>query len=127
MINAATSLHNRNPDKALEALAPTSSYELGSIWWIPLYIVYLRGDSYLAAHQGAAAAAEFQKILDHPGIVVNDPIGALAHLGLARGDALAGDTVKAKAAYQDFLALWKNADPDAPILKQAQAEYAKLL
>jgi eukaryotic-like serine/threonine-protein kinase len=127
MINAATALQSRNAGKALEALAPTSSYELGSIWWIPLYIVYLRGDSYLAAHQGPAAAAEFQKILDHPGIVVNDPIGALAHLGLARGNALAGDTVKAKAAYQDFLALWKNADPDAPILKQAQAEYAKLL
>ena len=126
MITAASALQSRNPGKALAALAPTSSYELGSIWWLPLHIVYLRGESYLAVRQGGAAAAEFQKILDHPGIIVNDPIGALAYLGLARGDALAGDAVKAKAAYQDFFALWKNADPDVPILKQAQAEYAKL-
>ncbi len=126
MITAATALQNRNPGKALEALAPTSPYELGSIWWIPLHIVYLRGESYLAVRRGGAAAVEFQKILDHPGVVVNDPIGTLAHLGLARGDALAGDAVKAKAAYQDFFALWKDADPGVPILKQAQAEYAKL-
>ena len=86
----------------------------------------LRGEAYLAAMQGAAAAAEFQKILDHPGMVVNDPIGALAHLGLGRAYALAGDSAKAKTAYQDFFALWKNADPDIPILIQAKAEYAKL-
>jgi eukaryotic-like serine/threonine-protein kinase len=81
----------------------------------------------LMAHNGAAAAAaEFQKILDHRGIVLNQPIGALAHLQLGRAYAMAGDTAKAKSAYQDFLTLWKDADPDIPILKQAKAEYAKL-
>ena len=80
----------------------------------------------MAAHQGREAAAEFQKILDHRGIVVSDPIGALARLELGRAYALSGDKTKAKSAYQDFLALWKDADPDIPILKQAKAEYAKL-
>jgi eukaryotic-like serine/threonine-protein kinase len=88
--------------------------------------VYLRGEAYLAAHQGSAAGAEFQKILDHACVVQNEPIGALAHLGLARAYALSGDTVKAKSAYQDFLGLWKDADPDIAILKEAKAEYAKL-
>ena len=82
--------------------------------------------AFLAAHQSAMAAAEFQKIIDHPGVVVNEPIGALAHLGLGRAFAMSADTAKAKAAYQDFLALWKDADPDIPILKQAKAEYARL-
>jgi len=91
-----------------------------------LYPVFVRGEAYLAAHQGKEAAAEFQKILDHRGIVLNEPIGALAHLGLARAYAMQGDTAKAKAAYQDFLTLWKDADLDIPILKQAKAEYAKL-
>jgi hypothetical protein len=81
---------------------------------------------YLVAKQGAPAAAEFQKILDHRGIVLNEPIGALAHLGLARAYVLQGDTIKARTAFQDFLTLWKDADPDIPILKQAKAEYAKL-
>ncbi|MGA7622634.1 MAG: hypothetical protein WCA91_03565, partial [Candidatus Acidiferrales bacterium] len=88
--------------------------------------VYLRGEAYVAAQQGSAAAAEFQKILNHPGVVGNEPIGALAHLGLARAYALSGDTAKAQAAYQDFFALWKDADPDIPILIAAKAEYAKL-
>jgi hypothetical protein len=79
------------------------------------------------AHNGSAAAAEFQKFLDHRGIALNFPLGALAHLGLARTYTVSGDTAKAKAAYQDFLALWKDADPDIPILKEAKAEYAKLL
>jgi hypothetical protein len=91
-----------------------------------LYPVYLRGAAYVAAHLGSAAAAEFQKILDHPGIVLNEPIGPPAHLGLARAYTLSGDTAKAKTAYQNFLALWKDADPDIPILQQAKAEYAKL-
>jgi Tfp pilus assembly protein PilF len=91
-----------------------------------LYPAYIRGQAYLAAHNGTAAAAEFQKFLDHRGIVINFPLGALAHLGLARAYGMAGDTVKAKSAYRDFLALWKDADPDIPILKQAKAEYAKL-
>jgi len=91
-----------------------------------MYPVYVRAEAFLAGHQGSEAATEFQKILDHRGIVVNAPIGALAHLGLARAYALSGDTVKAKTAYQDFLTLWKDADPDIPILKQAKVEYAKL-
>jgi hypothetical protein len=86
----------------------------------------VRGQAYLAVHQGANAAAEFQKIVDHRGIVVSDPIGALARLQLGRAYALAGDKTKARSAYQDFLTLWKDADSDIPILKQAQAEYANL-
>jgi predicted Zn-dependent protease len=86
----------------------------------------LRGQAYLLAGNGTAAAAEFQKLLDHPGATLNDPIGALSHLQLGRACAMAGDTAKAKAAYQDFLVLWKDADPDIPILKEAKAEYAKL-
>ena len=88
--------------------------------------IYVRGEAYLAAHQGRAAAAEFQKIIDHPGIVLNELIGALAHLQLGRAYAMQGDSAKAKTAYQDFLALWEDADPDIPILKKAKAEYAKL-
>ena len=91
-----------------------------------MYPVFIRGEAYLAVHQGPEAAAEFQKILDHRGIVVNSAIGALAHLGLARAYVLQADTAKAKAAYQDFLTLWKDADPDIPIFKQAKAEYARL-
>jgi hypothetical protein len=85
----------------------------------------MRGEAYLAAHQGGEAAVEFQKILDHCGIVLNSPIGALAHLGVARSYVLVGDDSKAGAAYQDFLTLWKDADPDIPILKETKAEYAK--
>jgi serine/threonine protein kinase/Flp pilus assembly protein TadD len=124
MIHAAAALQSGSANKALEALAPAAPYELGSGGG--LYPVYLRGQAYLAAHQGGAAAAEFQKILDHACVVQNDLIGALAHLGLARAYAFSGDTVKAKSAYQDFLGLWKDADPDIPILKQAKAEYVKL-
>jgi Tfp pilus assembly protein PilF len=91
-----------------------------------LYPVYVRGEAYLAAHQGSEAAAEFQKILHHRGVVQNAPIGALAHLGLARAYALQGNPAKSRAAYNDFLTLWKDADPDIPILLEAKAEYAKL-
>jgi eukaryotic-like serine/threonine-protein kinase len=116
--------------KAIEALQIAVPYELGSqsqsAFAPVLYSIYVRGEAYLAAHQGSEAAAEFQKILDHRGIVVNIPIGALAHLGLARAYVLHGDTAKAKAAYHDFLTLWKDADPDIPILIAAKAEYAKL-
>lgn len=101
-------------------------YELGSTINSSLYPVYVRGEAYLAAHQGNEAAVEFQKILDHRGIVINEPIGAVAHLQIGRAYAMQGDTTKAKAAYQAFLTLWKDADPDIPILKQAKAEYAKL-
>jgi tetratricopeptide (TPR) repeat protein len=88
--------------------------------------VYLRGEAYLMLGDGNAATAEFQKFIDHRGLVMNFPLGALARLGLARAYAMQGDTVKAKAAYQDFLTLWKDADPDIPILLAAKAEYAKL-
>jgi hypothetical protein len=129
MTHAAAALQSGSPAKAIEALAPAGPYELGSpaqVLTFTLYSVYLRGEAYVAARQGSAAAAEFQKILDHPGVILNEPIGALAHLGLARAYALSSDTAKAKSAYQDFFAFWKDADPDIPILKEAKAEYAKL-
>jgi serine/threonine protein kinase/Flp pilus assembly protein TadD len=115
--------------KAIATLHAAAPYELGSgngIVAAVLYPVFVRGEAYLSGHQGSEAATEFQKILDHRGIVVNAPIGALAHLGLARAYVLQGDTAKASAAYQDFLTLWKDADPDIPIFIAAKAEYAKL-
>ncbi len=129
MIRAATALHSADASRAVEALAKAEPYELGQTnysFTFGLYAVYLRGEAYLAAKQGAAAQAEFQKILDHYGAVGNQPIGALAHLGLARSYTLQGDIPKARAAYSDFLSLWKNADPDVPLLKEAKAEFAKL-
>src|SRR3954466_3947315 len=92
----------------------------------PLYTVYVRGLAYLAARRGAEAAMEFQRILDDRGIVVSDPIGALAHLQLGRALMLSSNPTNAKIAYEDFLRLWKDADADIPILKQARAEYARL-
>src|SRR2546425_2931922 len=124
MIRAAAALRGRDTGKAIEALAAAAPYELGV--GFSLYPVYLRGEAYLAAKRGTAAAVEFQKILDHPGVVANELIGALAHLQLGRAYAVSGDTTKAKAAYQDFLTLWKDADSDVPILKEAKVEYAKL-
>jgi len=127
-INAAIELNQGNSSQALVYLEAAAPYELGgagtSINY--LYPVYVRGQAYLLAHNGTAAAAEFQKLLDHRGIVLNFVTGALAHLQLARAYAMAGDTAKAKSAYQDFFALWKDADPDIRILKEAKAEYAKL-
>jgi len=130
-IHAQLALERNDSSKALEALQAAAPYELGSpgavtLNFVSLYPVYVRGAVYLFRHQGSEAAAEFQKVLDWPGVVINEPIGALARLGLARAYAVVGDAAKARAAYQDFLALWKDADPDIPILKQAQAEYAKL-
>jgi eukaryotic-like serine/threonine-protein kinase len=124
-------LNRRNASEAVAILRPATPYELGvtrfsTIAWTAMYPVYVRGEAYLAAHQGREAAGEFQKILDHRGVVVNEPIGALAHLRLGRAYALQGDTAKARAAYNDFLTLWKDADPDIPVLKQARSEYAKL-
>jgi predicted Zn-dependent protease len=116
-------LNQNKAQKAVEALQDVSPYELGTGAALP---VYMRGEAYLAAHEHTEAATEFQKIIEHRGIVVNEPIGALAHLGLGRAFAMSGDSAKAKAAYQDFLSLWKDADPDIPILKQAKAEYAKI-
>jgi tetratricopeptide (TPR) repeat protein len=112
----------------LQASAPfeLSQPNTGSTISVALYPINVRAEAYLAAKQGKEAAAEYQKILDHSGVVVNGPIGALAHLGLGRAYAIAGDSAKAKIAYQDFLALWKDADPDISILKEAQSEYASL-
>jgi hypothetical protein len=118
--------------KAIEALQAASPYELGSpgsAFSPALYPVYVRGETYLTGSRpggSSEAAAEFQKILDHRGVVGNEPIGALAHLGLGRAYALQGDTAKARGAYNDFLTLWRDADPDIPILRAAKSEYAKL-
>ena len=126
-IEASMDLNAGNASQALIALEAAAPYELGGPAPISnLYPVYVRGQAYLASHNGAAAAAEFQKILDHRGIVLNFPLGALAHLQLGRAYVMTGDTGKAKAAYQDFLNVWKDADPDIPILKEAKAEYAKV-
>jgi len=124
---AAIELSGGNVAPSLELLQAVAPYELGGPPPLGnLYPAYLRGQAYLVAHQGREAAAEFQKLLDHRGIVGNFPPGALAHLQIGRAYAMAGDTAKAKAAYQDFLTLWKDADPDTPILKEAKEEYAKL-
>jgi serine/threonine protein kinase/tetratricopeptide (TPR) repeat protein len=130
-LRAKLALSKGDASEALEALRAAQPYELGrttysTYGWSALYPVYVRGEAYLAAGQGKEAAAEFQKILDHRGIVLNKPIGALGRLQLGRAFALQGDTAKAKTAYQDFLTLWKDADTDVPILKEAKAEYAKL-
>jgi eukaryotic-like serine/threonine-protein kinase len=121
-IQAAVELRHGSAAKAVEYLRPANAFELGA----DLFPAYIRGEAYLGAHDGKAAAAEFEKVLDHPGIVVNAPHGALAHLQLGRAYAMAGDMTKAKIAYQDFLTLWKDADPDIPVLKEAKAEYARL-
>jgi len=118
-VRAKIALNHSNPQQALEILRVAAPYELGLpvlgfYNWPNLYPVYVRGEAYLAARQGREAAGEFQKILDHRGIVLNEPIGALAHLQLGRAYTMQGETAKAKAAYQDFLTLWKDADPDIP-------------
>ena len=128
-IRAAVALERNDPNRAIEILKDTGAIELGqSTSSIVIFLcpVYVRGQAYLMLHDGNRAAAEFQKFIDHRGILTNFPWGALARLGLARAYAMQGDTARAKAAYQDFLTLWKDADPDIPILKQAKAEYAKL-
>ena len=122
-LHGQRALSRNDPSKAIMLLDTAAPTELGIG---RLYPAYVRGEAYLAAHRGAEAAAEFQKILDHRGIVLNDPIGALAHLQLGRAYAMQGNREKAHIKYQDFLALWKDADPDIPILRQAKAEYAKL-
>ena len=130
-LRATLAVNRGNASEAIEGLRAAAPYELGmttssTYGWNALYPVYVRGEAHLATHEGKEAAAEFQKILDHRGIVLNEPIGALAHLQIGRAYAMQGDTAKAKTAYQDFLALWKDADPDIPILIAAKAEYAKL-
>jgi predicted Zn-dependent protease len=125
-LHAQLALRRNEASKAIEVLRAAAPYELGNVGFGNLYPVFVRGEVYRAAGKGREAATEFQRILDHRSFVLNEPIGALARLGLARAYVLQGDTAKARAAYQDFLALWKDADPDIPILKQAKAEYAKL-
>jgi serine/threonine protein kinase len=126
-IDAAIEISKSNPSRAILDLEATMPYELGGPLMFPyLYPVWVRGQAYLATNNGTAAAVEFKKLIDHPGIALNQPIASLAHLQLARAHAQAGDPAKARAAYQDFLALWKDADAEIPVLVQAKAEYAKL-
>jgi tetratricopeptide (TPR) repeat protein len=130
-LRAKFALSRGNAAEAIEILRTATPYELGQTTasthgWTAMYPVFVRGEAYLAAHQGTEAATEFLKILDHRGIVLNGPIAALARLGLARAYAMQGDAAKAKAAYQDFLTLWKDADSDIPVLIAAKSEYAKL-
>ena len=127
VIEASLAMAQQAPDRAVIALEPALPYELGGPPpGIAMYPAYVRGLAYLAQKNGPAAVAEFQKFLDHPGIIQNFLLGSLAHLQLGRAYVVSGDTAKAKAAYQDFLTLWKDADPDVPILKEAKAELAKL-
>ncbi len=127
VIEASIAMAQQAPDRAIIALEPSLPYELGAPPpGIAMYPPYIRGVAYLAQKNGPAAAAEFQKFLDHPGVIQNFLLGSLAHLQLGRAYVTSGDTAKAKAAYQDFLKLWKEADPEIPILKEAKAEYAKL-
>ena len=124
MIRAAMELNRGNTAQAIDLLRPASRFELGGV--AGFWLTYLRGQAYLRQRSGKEAAAEFQKILDHRGVEPMSPLYPLAHLGLARGLALSGDTAQARKSYQDFLALWKDADPDLPVLQQAKAEYEKL-
>ena len=123
-IHAQLALDRNEASKAIETLRAATPYELGQGGG--LYPVYVRGEAYLAAHRGSEAATEFQKIFDQRGVVGNEPIGALAHLDLARAYSMQGDAAKARSAYQDFLTLWSEADPDIPILQRAKAENSKL-
>ncbi|MGB7464960.1 MAG: serine/threonine-protein kinase [Candidatus Acidiferrum sp.] len=126
-IDAAIENSKNNPSQAILDLEATMPYELGGPLMFPyLYPSWIRGQAYLAANNGTAAAVEFKKLIDHPGIALNQPVASLAHLQLGRAHALAGDAAQATAAYQDFFMLWKDADPDIPILTAAKAEYAKL-
>lgn len=130
-ISAAIEINRGNPAKAVELLRAATPYELGEPYPMfqvggSLYPVYLRGQAFLLLHRGREAASEFQKILDHRGIVMNCPFGALSHLGLARAYAMQSQLAKSRSAYQDFFTLWKDADSDIPILKQATREYAAL-
>jgi len=131
VLRAEVAIRRSNALHALDLLKAAAPYELGlpaysDYNWPNLYPLYVRGEAHLAAHQGREAAAEFQKIIDHRNIVLNEHIGALARLQLGRAYAVSGDFVQAKAAYEEFFALWKGADPNIPILKQAKAELDQL-
>jgi len=130
-LRAKLALLHSNPAKALEILGAAGPCELGvpvySYYnWPNMYPAYVRGEAFLAAHRGAEAAAEFQKIIDHRGLVLNEPIGALSGLQVGRAYAISCDTGRARIAYQHFFDQWENADPDVPLLKQAKLEFARL-
>jgi tetratricopeptide (TPR) repeat protein len=131
-LRALFALDGRDPAAAIQSLQAASRFDLAlggigfNAYFGTLYRIYVRGLAYLAAQRPVEAAAEFQRIIDHRSIVLVDPIDALARLQLARALALAGDTVNAKSAYDDLFTLWKNADPDVPVVKEARAEYARL-
>jgi eukaryotic-like serine/threonine-protein kinase len=124
-VRSEIELNLGRPERVLDLLRPAIPYEF-SRTTLGLVAIYTRGRAYLKMKQGNAAASEFQKILDHQGLAAGSPFYPLARLGLARAYSLTGDKDKSRAAYQDFLALWKDADPDIPVLKEAKAEYAKL-
>jgi eukaryotic-like serine/threonine-protein kinase len=132
VLRAVVALQHGEPLKALDALQANAPYEIGSprssqtAYFGSLYPVFFRGEALLAAHKGAEAAAEFQKILSHRGIMIGDPVFVLAYIGLARSYALSGDSAKARAQYEEFFALWNGADPDIPLLKRAKAEFENL-
>ena len=123
-VRAQIEIDRNNPAKAIELLRAATPYEFG--WIVRALPNYIRGQAYLKTRQGPEAATEFQKILDHRGVCLTAPECSLSHLGLGRARVLTGDKAGALTAYQDFFALWKDADPDVPILKEAKAEYAKL-
>jgi hypothetical protein len=132
VIGAVVAAQRGEPLKAIDALQASVPYEMGSprssqtAYFGSLYPVFFRGEALLSEHKGAEAANEFQKILSHRGIMIGDPVFVLARLGLARAFAVSGETAKARAQYEEFFALWKNADPDCPILKRAEEEYRNL-
>ena len=111
---------------AIDALQPTSTLEFADPEWSGMYSSYIRGQALLLARQPQAAANEFKKLIDHPGAIINCPTGALARLGIARSYAQAGEKEKSRAAYNNLFVLWKDADPDFPLLLQAKSEFAKL-
>jgi hypothetical protein len=135
-LRAWFALSANDPSRAIELLRSAATYEFaqpgitfqgaGGGFYGAMFPTYLRGQAYLALHQGGQAAAEFQKLSDHPGVILEDPLGALARLQLARAWRMAGDVSKAKAAYEDVFAIWKDADADFNLPKEARAEYAEI-
>jgi len=126
-IRAALKLHANDPAGAIDLLRPALKYDLAfATSFNSLYPAYVRGQAYLKMGEGRLAAAEFQKLLDHRGIVRREVIGALSHVQLARAQTMAGDEAAARKSYEDFLTLWKDADADIPIYQEAKAEYANL-
>ena len=125
-IRAAIELHKGQPARAIEILQPALPYDFADYEYLGLYSAYLRGLAYLQLGQGREAAAEFQKMVDHPGILQDFITAPLCHLQLGRAQAMMGDKAAARKSYEDFLTIWKDADPDIPIYQQAKAEYARL-